>query len=97
GVAAVAGEEDRVADRDRARGARPRQPGLPDDVLGLGPGHGKPLVVADAQAARPAELHPVRGQRGGDDRKTETEGEAESSAHGGYPTLGTALASERLY
>src|SRR5262249_9992512 len=34
--------------------------------------------------------------RGGNDDKTNTEGEAESSAHVGYPTLGTALAGGRL-
>src|SRR5260370_2987133 len=47
GVAAVAGNEDRIADRDRARGSRPRQLGLPDDALRLGPFLGKSLVVAD--------------------------------------------------
>src|SRR5262249_38695610 len=65
GVAAVAGEVNRVADRDRARAARPRQPGLPGDVLRFRPRLGKSLVVADALTARPPELHPVRGKRGG--------------------------------
>jgi hypothetical protein len=35
------------------------------------------LVVANALAARPTELHPVSGQRGGDDDKTSKEGQAE--------------------
>src|SRR5262249_46553446 len=77
GVAAVAGEEDRVADSDRAGGARPRQPGLPGDVLRFRPRLGKPLVAADALAARPPEPHPVRGERGGEDDKTNTQREAE--------------------
>src|SRR5262249_54042333 len=84
-VAAVAGEVNRVADGYRAGGARPRELGLPDDVVLLGPLLGEPRVAAHALAARPAELHPVHGRHGGDDDKANEEGQAAASDHGWEP------------
>src|SRR5581483_1129905 len=81
-VAAVAGEEDGVADRDRAGGAHAGQLDLPEEVLGLGPLDGQAGFIAPSQAARPAELSPV--SREGGRRYEEHYSAGQQTIHGGF-------------
>src|SRR5262245_12673579 len=63
-VAAVAGQEDLVADNYGAGRTGSRQLGFPDGVLVIAPGLGQVLVRGDAEPARPPELQPVGGVDG---------------------------------
>ena len=58
-IAAVAGHEDLLAQRDRTRTTEARQGCLPDDVLSGAPGGRHALLVGDAAAVRATKLGPV--------------------------------------